>query len=68
MFMSDPEKCPVETTDYHAYLLRIWREEEGCWRVSLQSTRTRERFGFADLHAAVQFMERELGQGGSEWI
>jgi hypothetical protein len=61
--MSDHEHQPEKTTDYHAYLLRLWREEGENWRVSLQSIRTGERFGFADLQTAVYFVEQNLRQG-----
>lgn len=61
--LSDHDHFPEKTTDYHAYLLRLWREEGEYWRVSLQSTRTGERFGFTDLQAAVQFIEQNLRQG-----
>lgn len=58
--MSMPSSPSTEPANYHAYLLRIWREEGEEWRVSLQSTRTGERVGFADLHTAVQFVEQHL--------
>lgn len=61
--MSEHAYHSEDATDYHAYLLRLWREEGGDWRVSLQSTRTGERYGFADLQMAVQFVEQNLGQG-----
>ena len=36
--------------DYHAALLRLWRERPGgAWRASLQDTETGARTGFADL-------------------
>ncbi|MCA9979415.1 MAG: hypothetical protein KDD89_01220 [Anaerolineales bacterium] len=55
-----PSLPQTEPANYHAYLLRIWREDGGEWRVSLQSTRTGERVGFADLHTAVYFVEQHL--------
>lgn len=61
--MSDHEHISEKATDYHAYLLRLWREDGENWRVSLQLSRTGERFGFADLQAAVQFVEQNLRQG-----
>ncbi|MCB8923878.1 MAG: hypothetical protein H6662_20050 [Ardenticatenaceae bacterium] len=64
--MPDHITQPNQTTNYHAYLLRLWREEGGDWRVSLQSTRTGERFGFADLQTAVQFIAQTLRQGESQ--
>lgn len=63
--MSDHEYHPEKSSNYHVYLLRLWCEEGENWRVSLQSTRTGERFGFADLQSAVQFIEQNLRQGES---
>ena len=49
-------KQPVQTppvnqpADYHASLLRLWRERPGgAWRASLQDAESGERLGFADL-------------------
>lgn len=61
--MTDPLHHPEKSPDYHAYLLRIWREEGEGWRVSLQSARTGERHGFANLQKAVQFLTQDLKQG-----
>lgn len=61
--MSDHEHHSEKTANYHVYLLRLWREEGESWRVSLQSTHTGERCGFADLQTAVQFIEKNLRQG-----
>lgn len=61
--LSDHEHHPEKNPNYHVYLLRLWREEGGSWRVSLQSTYTGERCGFADLQTAVQFIEQNLRQG-----
>ncbi|MCA9960509.1 MAG: hypothetical protein R3E31_08050 [Chloroflexota bacterium] len=58
--MSDHEKNSVKVIDYHAYLLRIWREEGYGWRISLQPSNSSERFGFADLQAAMNFVENNL--------
>jgi hypothetical protein len=58
--MNDNEKQPVNTTDYHAYLLRIWRETENDWRFSLQATNTEERVGFTNLQSALNFIEQKI--------
>jgi hypothetical protein len=39
-----------QPADYHASLLRLWREHHGGpWRASLQDAESGERLGFADL-------------------
>lgn len=58
--MLEDERPPVRSRHYHAYLLRIWYEDGYGWRVSLQCTDTRERFGFADLQTAMAFVEQLL--------
>jgi hypothetical protein len=52
-----------ERSDYQSYLLRLWREndEEKGWRASLESARTGERRGFADLNALFDFLQRQAG-------
>jgi hypothetical protein len=52
---SEPQPRP----NYHAYLLRLWREGEGApWRASLQSADEAERIGFADLEQLVAYLLR----------
>jgi hypothetical protein len=42
---------------YHAYLLRIWREEEGMpWRATLQNPHTGEQEGFATVEQLITFI------------
>jgi hypothetical protein len=44
--------------NYHAYLLRLWRENEMApWRLTLQDSQTGERIGFADLGKLTNFLE-----------
>lgn len=62
--MSNHARQPEKATEYQAYLLRLWREKGADWRVSLQST-TGQRYGFADLQAALHFVEDNLKHGDS---
>ena len=52
-----------ERRRYVSYLLRLWQtEQEGAlvWRASLQSARTGERWGFANLAELYAFLEQEI--------
>jgi hypothetical protein len=56
---------PVQTplsdqgTDYHASLLRLWRDHHGgAWRASLQDAESGERLGFADLERLFAYLLR----------
>jgi hypothetical protein len=56
--------------DYHAYLLRLWREEESLpWRAELVSPQTGEKHHFASHKQLLAFlrglMEEEEGKIGS---
>ncbi len=47
---------------YLAYMLRLWQisgEGELAWRASLESPRTGERRGFANLDALFAFLEEQ---------
>jgi hypothetical protein len=45
--------------DYHAGLLRLWREGAcGAWRASLQDAESGERIGFADLERLFAYLRR----------
>lgn len=52
-----------EKPDYHAYLLRLWRENAGrqTWRASLESAQSGMRKGFASLGELFSFLERATG-------
>jgi hypothetical protein len=58
--MSENAERGREQPDYQSYLLRLWRVDEGdeVWQVSLESARTGERRGFADLEAMLDFLRR----------
>ncbi len=54
------------TTDYLAYLIRLWREENAPnWRATLQNPHTGERRSFADLPSLLAFLEEQTGE---EWV
>lgn len=46
--MQPPDSNQLAQTNYHAGLLRLWREA-GAWRASLQDAESSRRLGFADL-------------------
>jgi hypothetical protein len=46
-----------------AYMLRLWRVENGVevvWHASLQEVRSGERLGFAGLDEAVAYLRQQL--------
>jgi hypothetical protein len=48
---------------YRAYMLRLWRVEDGAetpWRASLQNVRTGQRLGFAGLDEAIAHLREEV--------
>jgi hypothetical protein len=50
---------------YLAYLLRLWQvhsDGKSTWRASLESARTGEHRGFANLKDLFTFLEREVGR------
>ncbi len=52
------------STRYHAYLLRLWRDNGGepaLWRASLESPQVTERLSFASLVDLFAFLEQETG-------
>jgi hypothetical protein len=57
-------------TKYLAYLLRLWCEDdELAWRATLESARTGERHGFANLAALAAFLSElteAAGPAGSQ--
>jgi hypothetical protein len=51
---------------YHAYLLRIWREEEGMpWRATLQNPHTGEQEGFASVEQLIDFIRYKIEEDES---
>jgi hypothetical protein len=51
------------TPGYRAYLLRLWRVDDGAnalWRASLQDVRTGQRLGFANLDKAFAFLQQQI--------
>jgi hypothetical protein len=54
-----PGSNQVAPADYHAGLLRLWREGAGgAWRASLQDAESGERLGFADLERLFAYLRR----------
>lgn len=66
--MDGPQKNTREQSDYLSYLLRLWRvsEEETAWRVSLESSHTGERKGFASLDDLFSFLRGQTGRDENE--
>ena len=59
-----------EYRDYISYLLRMWQEssdeelsppKEATWRATLQSPRTGDRVGFANLDDLFDFLRSQAG-------
>ena len=47
-------------SDYHSYLLRMWRvkdETGGSWRATLEEVESGELLGFPDLAALLGYLE-----------
>jgi hypothetical protein len=57
-----------ETSNYYAYLLRLWREGQAgeSWRASLQSAATGQRMNFASLEDLFNFLQRQTGAAVDE--
>ena len=54
-----PDSKQLTPADYHAGLLRLWREGPGgAWRASLQDAESGERIGFADLERLFAYLRR----------
>jgi hypothetical protein len=44
--------------NYHAWVLRFWRENpQGSWRIALESVSTGERQGFSDLESLFRHLQ-----------
>jgi hypothetical protein len=57
-----PDSNHPTLTDYHAGLLRLWRDGPGGpWRASLQDAESGERIGFADLERLFAYLRRLTG-------
>jgi hypothetical protein len=54
-----PDTNQLAQADYHAGLLRLWREgARGAWRASLQDAESGVRLGFADLERLFAYLRR----------
>lgn len=57
--MQPPDSNQPSPADYHAGLLRLWREGAGGpWRASLQDAESGERLGFANLERLFAYLRR----------
>ena len=57
--MQTPYLDHPPSADYHAGLLRLWRDgPAGPWRASLQEAESGERIGFADLDRLFAYLRR----------
>ena len=57
--MQPPDTNQLTPADYHAGLLRLWRDGPGGpWRASLQDAESGERIGFADLAHLFAYLRR----------
>ncbi|HRQ25345.1 MAG TPA: hypothetical protein PLF42_18100 [Anaerolineales bacterium] len=53
--------------NYHAYLLRIWREEESMpWRVQIEDPTTDETVGFPTLAELLSFLNGQFKEKQQE--
>jgi hypothetical protein len=55
----------AEQPGYLAYMLRMWRVNDGenpVWRASVESPHTGERHGFANLELLFAFLEEKTGE------
>jgi len=59
-----------EERRYISYLIRLWQVKDSgglVWRASLESSRTGERQGFADLDALFAFLRQQTGSIASDY-
>ena len=50
----------TETHNYHAYLLRVWRENDHePWRVTLENPHTGERLAFAGVERLLAYFQQQ---------
>ncbi len=60
--VQSPDPNQEAQIDYHAGLLRLWREGAGgAWRVSLQPIGSAQRLGFADLEQLFAYLRHLIG-------
>jgi len=55
----------TEQPGYLAYMLRLWRVNDGgnsVWRASVESPHSGERYGFANLELLFAFLEEKTGE------
>ena len=65
--MQTPDSNQPSPANYHAGLLRLWREGPGgAWRASLQDAESGERLGFADLERLFAYLRRLISEAPDE--
>jgi hypothetical protein len=61
-----PENSSPEPTNYHAYLLRLWRDgSQQPWRASLHCSTTDVLHHFADVSHLIAFLQDQMGEGNA---
>ncbi|MFQ5435484.1 MAG: hypothetical protein ACE5FD_11465 [Anaerolineae bacterium] len=54
----------MKSTNYQAYLLRLWRDgEKQPWRALLENPHTGEQCGFANLEQLFAYLEEQTKPG-----
>jgi hypothetical protein len=57
----------METRNYRAYLLRLWRESQhDPWRATLEDPHTGERLGFAGMDRLIAYLRRQTHEADRE--
>jgi hypothetical protein len=56
-----PSRGGSSSRYYHAFLLRLWQEEEGApWRIQMEHLQTHDVVGFSSLEGLMQFLSKNL--------
>lgn len=54
----------TESPNYHAYLLRVWRENDHePWRATLENPHTGERLAFAGADRLLAYLNQQWSSG-----
>lgn len=63
-----PRNMPPQTSQYHAYLLRLWRADNGgqpAWRFSLESPHD-QRYTFTSFEELQAFLRLRMAEADLE--
>lgn len=68
--MQDTSDNTLPTRKYHAFLLRVWRDNElSPWRIQIEDPYTNEVIGFSSLAKLKLFLDEQFStQGGDDTI